>query len=137
MQGPGGVLRERAAIRYFLDVGHAMQQRHGATTVPGSQAVLSPRESLREIDALRDAGWESVAFNLEVWDERLWPGFVPGKAALMPRDRWLAALEHAVAVFGRGRVASVLVAGLEPKRSYLEGIAWLATRGIHGVPIPF
>jgi hypothetical protein len=31
----------------------------------------------------------------------------------------------------------VLVAGLEPKRSYLEGIAWLAERGIHGVPIPF
>ncbi len=137
MQLTGGVLRERAEVRYFLDVGRAMQQRLGATTVPGSQAVLSPPESLDEIDALRDAGWEGVAFNLEVWDERLWPGFVPGKAALMSRDRWLASLEHAATVFGRGRGASVLVAGLEPKRSYVEGIAWLAARGIHGVPIPF
>ncbi len=75
--------------------------------------------------------------NLEVWDERLWPGFVPGKAALLSRDAWLAALEHAAQVFGKGNVASVIVAGLEPKRSALEGIAWMAERGIHGVPIPW
>jgi hypothetical protein len=137
MQVTGGVLRERAEVQYFLEVGRAMQRRLGLDTVPGSQAVLTPPQSLGEIDSLRTAGWESVAFNLEVWDERLWPGFVPGKAALLPRARWLQALEHAVKVFGRGRVASVLVAGLEPKRSYLEGVEWLAARGIHGVPIPF
>jgi hypothetical protein len=137
MQVTGGVLRQRAEVGYFLEVGRAMQARLGVKTVPGSQAVLTPTDSLADVDALRDAGWEGVAFNLEVWDERLWPGFVPGKAALLPRERWLAALEHAAKVFGHGHVASVLVAGLEPKRSYLEGIAWLAERGIHGVPIPF
>jgi hypothetical protein len=136
MQVTGGVLPRRAEVPYFLEVGRAMQQRLGVATVPGSQAVLCP-PSLSEIDALRDAGWEGVAFNLEVWDARLWPGLVPGKAALLPRERWLAALEHAVQVFGKGKVASVVVAGLEPKRSALDGIAWLAERGIHGVPIPW
>lgn len=31
----------------------------------------------------------------------------------------------------------MLVAGLEPKRSYLAGVEWLARRGIYGVPIPW
>ncbi len=136
MQVTGGVLPRRAEVPYFLEVGRALRERLGVATVRGSQAVLCP-PSLDEIDALRRAGWEGVAFNLEIWDERLWPGFVPGKAALLPREGWLRALEHAAQVFGKGNVASVIVAGLEPKRSLLDGIAWLAERGIHGVPIPW
>jgi hypothetical protein len=137
MQLTGGVLPGRAELGYFLDVGRAMQRRLGVAVVPGSQAVLAPPTRLEDLEALRDAGWEGVAMNLEVFDARLWPGIVPGKAALMPHARWLESLEHAARVFGKGRVASVLVAGLEPMRSHLEGVEWLAERGIHGVPIPF
>ncbi len=137
MQLTGGVLPGQAELAYFLDVGRAMQRRLGVAVVRGSQAVLAPPPRLEDLEALRGAGWEGVAMNLEVFDARLWPGIVPGKAALMPQARWLEALEHAARVFGRGRVASVLVAGLEPMRSHLEGVAWLAERGIHGVPIPF
>ncbi len=137
MQLTGGVLPGRAEVAYFLDVGRALQRRLGLGVVPGSQAVLAPPPRLEDLEALRDAGWEGVAMNLEVFDARLWPGIVPGKAALMPRARWLEALEHAARVFGKGRVASVLVAGLEPMRSHVEGVEWLAERGVHGVPIPF
>lgn len=136
MQLTGGVLPRRAEVPYFLEVGRAMQARLGRRTIPGSQAVLAA-PSLEEVDALAEAGWEGVAFNLEVWDERLWPGYAPGKAALRPRDGWLAALEHAAQIFGKGNVASVIVAGLEPKASLLEGVAWLGERGIYGVPIPW
>jgi hypothetical protein len=137
MQVTGGVLPDQAEVGYFLEVGRAMQRRLGIAVVPGSQAVLVPPPRLEDLEALRDAGWENVAMNLEVFDARLWPGIVPGKAALMPQARWLESLEHAARVFGKGRVASVLVAGLEPMRSHLEGVEWLAERGIHGVPIPF
>jgi hypothetical protein len=137
MQLTGGVLPGQAEVGYFLEVGRAMQRRLGVAVVPGSQAVLAPPARLEELVALREAGWEGVAMNLEVFDARLWPGIVPGKAALMPQTRWLEALEQAARVFGKGRVASVLVAGLEPMRSHLDGVEWLAERGIHGVPIPF
>lgn len=137
MQVTGGVLPDQAEVSYFLEVGRAMRDRLGVETVAGSQAVLVPPQETSEIDALKEAGWQCVAFNMEVWDERLWPGMVPGKHALMPRDRWLERLLHAVDVFGKGQVASVLVAGIEPKRSFLEGAKWLAEHGIHGVPIPW
>jgi biotin synthase-related radical SAM superfamily protein len=137
MQLTGGVLPGQAELGYFLDVGRAMQRRLGVAVVSGSQAVLVPPPRLEDLEALREAGWENVAMNLEVFDARLWPGMVPGKAALMTQARWLESLEHAARVFGKGRVASVLVAGLEPMRSHLEGVEWLAERGIYGVPIPF
>jgi hypothetical protein len=37
----------------------------------------------------------------------------PGKARTIGRDRWLASLEEAVEVFGRGHVMSAFVGGVE------------------------
>lgn len=137
MQITGGVLPHRAEVPYILEVGRAIREKFNIATIPGSQAVLVPPSNLKELEALREAGWQGVAFNLEVWDEKLWPGIVPGKAALLLRRQWLEMLEYAIQVFGKGQVASVLVAGLEPKTSFLEGVEWLAQRGIYGVPIPW
>lgn len=137
MQLTGGVLPGQAELGYFLEVGRAMQERLGVRTVKGSQAVLAAPQRLEDLERLREAGYEGVAMNLEVFDARLWPGMVPGKAGLMSQERWLAALEHAAKVFGKGQAATVLVAGLEPMRSHLEGVEHLAARGIVGVPIPF
>lgn len=136
MQLTGGVLPGRAEVQYFVEVGRAVKERLGVQMIPNSQAVLVPPPSFEGIDALKEAGWKGVSFNLEVWDERLWGGFVPGKATSMSRERWLESLEYAVGVFGKGNVASVLIAGLEPKRSHWAGVEWLAERGIYGVPIP-
>jgi hypothetical protein len=137
LQLTGGVLPERAEVPYFIDVGRAIKDRMGVETIPGSQAVMVPPTELSQIEELKDAGWEGVAFNLEVWNEGLWPGFVPGKAATLSRENWLEALEFSVDVFGKERVSSVLVAGLEPKQSHWEGVEWLAEKGIYGVPIPW
>ncbi len=137
LQITGGVLPERAEFDYILDVGEAICARLGTDSIPNGQAVLVPPPDLDGIDRLRDAGWEEVAFNLEVWDERLWPGIVRGKDAALPREKWLESLEHAAKLFGFGKVASVLIAGLEPKESHWAGVEWLAERGIHGVPIPW
>ena len=137
MQVTGGVLPNRAEVEYILEVGRAVKERLGVDTIPGSQAVLVPPPGAGGLEALKEAGWQGVSLNMEVWDRRLWPGIVPGKAAELPWEGWLEALERAVAIFGKGNVSSVLVAGLEPKTSHREGVEWMAQRGIYGVPIPF
>ena len=137
LQITGGVLPDRAEVPYILDVGRAIKEQLGVEVIPGSQAVLVPPSNFQQMEELREAGWEGVAFNLEVWDRALWPGVVPGKAAEMSQDRWLEALEHAVGIFGKGNVTSVLIAGMEPKKSHWAGVEWLAQRGIYGVPIPW
>jgi hypothetical protein len=124
-------------VEYILEVGRSLKTRLGVDSIPGSQAVLVPPTRLEELDDIKEAGWQGVALNLEVWDPRLWPGVVPGKAATLSREGWERALERAVEVFGPGQVASVLIAGMEPKESHWEGVEWLAQRGIYGVPIPW
>ncbi len=137
LQITGGVMPEQCEFDYILEVGHAIKEALDCSIIEGSQAVMVPPQQLKQIDALKAAGWQGVSFNLEIWDERLWPGIVPGKAATLSRERWIESLCYAVEVFGKGNVSSVLVAGLEPKRTHWQGVEWLAQHGIYGVPIPW
>ncbi|HBS59427.1 MAG TPA: nitrogen fixation protein NifB, partial [Firmicutes bacterium] len=43
---------------------------------------------------------------------------------------WVKALEYAVEVFGHGRVRSNIVGGIEPRKSTLEGVEYLASKGV-------
>jgi hypothetical protein len=62
---------------------------------------------------LKDAGVTNVMQDMEVWDEGLWPVVVPGKLKAVGRDKWLERLVKSVEIFGKGRAASNIVAGIE------------------------
>jgi len=91
---------------------------------------------------LKELGATNVCFDLEVWNEDLWPRLLPGKAKTVGRDEWIRRLEGAVDVFGRGHVGTNFVGGLEcaPRpgflsrdvalRSYAQGFEDLIRRGI-------
>jgi len=87
---------------------------------------------------------DSVCFNLEVWSEPLFSTVCPGKHKFVGYDRWIAALEKAVSVFGKGRVYTAMVAGIELEEEYglnpeqaikiaLQGAEDLCSKGI--IPI--
>jgi hypothetical protein len=96
----------------------------------------------------RDAGADSCCYNMEAWDPLTFAAAMPGKSHFVGRDRWIESLLGAVDVFGRGRVASAFVAGLElmpPGRgmtgdemvaSLSEGAAFLLDQGIMPVYSP-
>jgi hypothetical protein len=91
---------------------------------------------------LKALGVNNIMFDLEVWDEGLYPKLVPGKAKTVGRDTWIKRLQEAVDVFGRGHVGTNFVAGFEcaPKpgflsqedalRSYAEGFEVLIKSGV-------
>jgi hypothetical protein len=133
----GGILPRREEIGFVLETGRAVKERLGTATVPGGHAVIAPPEDFSQIDELKEAGWEYIFFNLEVWEPHLFEGICPGKAALVGREKWLAALDYAIGVFGRGNVNCILIAGLEPMQSYLEGLEYLTARGIRVDPLPW
>lgn len=67
----------------------------------------------KHMEQLKDAGVRGACFNLEVWDPAQFARVCPGKDKIVGRDRWLASLEEAVDVFGRGNVMSAFVGGAE------------------------
>jgi hypothetical protein len=94
-----------------------------------------------DILRLRDAGFDYLAFNMEVWDERAWPVVVPGKARHVGRDHWMELLVKAAKILGPGKVLNNMVVGPEVVsgvlteeegiRSTLEGFRWCLENGIY------
>jgi hypothetical protein len=65
---------------------------------------------------------ENVCFNLEIWSEPLFAAVCPGKHRYVGYDRWIAALETAVRLWGPGHVYSAMVAGVELEPEF--GLDW-------------
>lgn len=94
--------------------------------------TLPPKEN-RWIDETYAVGADSVLYNLEIFDERLFKEICPGRDRLIGRKRYLEALRHAASIFPNGTVASHLIVGLEPIESTMAGIDFFTSIGI--VPI--
>lgn len=126
----GGFIPERREVDYYLDVAEAIQEHTGLEDFNGTAVIGIPRD-LKVIDKYKEAGFRTIAMNIEVWDRNIFKVICPGKITHCgDYDHWLAALEYAVGVFGRGRVRSGIVGGLEPKQSTLEGVEALAAKGV-------
>ena len=88
-----------------------------------------PPQDLETLREFKDAGVTELAMNLEIWDAGLARHWMPGKG-LIPRERYLDALEFASELWGRtGSVRSAFVVGLEPEDSLLEGIRRVCQAG--------
>jgi hypothetical protein len=89
------------------------------------------------LDQYHDAGVTEVAFNIEVFDQEIARKIMPGKGAI-PMERYRKAFKRATQLWGaEGKVRSVIVAGLEPEESLLNGIEGLCTMGVQPILSPF
>jgi len=114
----------------FIQIAQAVQQinKQKIPVACGSGAI--PDEQLRRLHQLGLV--DLVCFNLEVWSEGLFSKICPGKNHFVGYRGWIESLETAVGLWGRGRVYSAMVAGIELEPEYdisWESAADLANRG--------
>lgn len=130
----GGFVPERREIEYYIDVIEAIKEETGTDDVHGMACVGAPSD-LSIIEKYREAGYQHIATNLEIWDKNYFKTICPGKEELCGgRENWINALKYEVDVFGKGNVRSIFVSGIEPKESLLEGIEYLASIGVIAIP---
>lgn len=126
----GGFIPERREVDYYIDVAEAIKEYTGLEDFNGTGVIGAPAD-LEVIDKYKEAGYRTIAMNIEVWDKNIFKTICPGKEQQCGGwEHWVNALEYAVKVFGYGRVRSNIVAGIEPKKSTLEGIEYLASKGV-------
>lgn len=89
------------------------------------------------IDMLHDAGVDELGMNLEFFSDNAWARFIPGKHRHIGKGRYLDALTHAVSVFGPINTRSILMVGLEPPESTIDGAELLASMGVMPILSPF
>ncbi|MDR1066599.1 MAG: radical SAM protein [Clostridiales bacterium] len=126
----GGFIPERREVEYYLDVAEEIQNHLGADDFNGTACIGAPLD-LSVIEKYKEAGFRTIAFNTEVWRKEYFEVYCPGKVTMCGGyDNWIAAIRHAIDVFGKGKVRSNFVAGLQPKEILMEGIEELASIGV-------
>jgi biotin synthase-related radical SAM superfamily protein len=95
---------------------------------PGVPIGVEPYVSdLEDVDRLKAAGADEIKLNVETWDRDIFRK-VCGELDI---DWILKALEHAVRVFGKGRVCSNIIIGMgESDENVLDGVEALARIGV-------
>lgn len=96
---------------------------------PVVTAITATRNK-EETELLCSSGISSAAFNLEIWDEKLFNEICPGKTKRIGRKRWIESLFEARDMLKPARTMSSFVVGLEPADSLLEGIEFMTSNGI-------
>lgn len=99
--------------------------------------AITATRNIEETQYLCSTGISSVAFNLEIWDEKIFNEICPGKTRRVGRDRWIQSLKEARDLLKPARALSSFVVGLEPMESVLEGINYLSSEGIFPIMSPF
>lgn len=130
----GGFVPERREVDYYVDIAEAIQEYTGLEDFNGTACVGAPND-LEAIDMYKEAGFSTIATNMEIWNSKMFEVICPGKSELCGGQKnWIAALKHEVEVFGKYNVRSTFVSGIEPKESLLEGIETLVSQGVVALP---
>ena len=126
----GGFIPERREIEYYADVADEIRAQTGLDDFNGTAVIGAPLD-LAVIDKYKEAGYRNMAMNIEIWDPNIFKAICPGKEKRCGgRENWIKSLEYAAKVFGRGKIRSNIVGGIEPKQSILEGVEYLGSKGV-------
>jgi len=98
--------------------------------------MMAPREDESILERLRQWGCNGLSINMEINNEELAKKIMPEKYR-MGKDKYLKFIEKAVKIFGRGKVRSCLILGIEDAESTLAGIRTLARLDCDPVLSPF
>ncbi|MGB9080802.1 MAG: radical SAM protein [Desulfuromonadaceae bacterium] len=124
----GGFVPERREQEYYLDVADAIREKY--STFYGVGIIGAPAD-FSVLPKYKEAGFDNISHNLEVWDRNLFAAICPGKEKRNGGwQHWVDSLEHSVGIFGKGNVHTNVVGGLAPLDSTLEGIEYLASKGV-------
>ncbi|MBS9433715.1 MSMEG_0568 family radical SAM protein [Photorhabdus hainanensis] len=101
------------------------------------QVQCEPPDDFVWFQRLKDAGAVSIGMHLEAVSERVRQKIMPGKAEVS-LEKYFAAFEAAVEVFGRGQVSTYILAGLgDTEREIVEMTAKLTEIGVYPFVVPF
>lgn len=125
-----GALPKDRGSQILAETSRAIKEKAGVPVSVNSE----PPKDLNWIDEMGEA--DSIYINLEVFDENSRKEILPGKCEFRISD-YDRVFKRCVDVFDKNQVGSVLLAGLEPDETYLNGVEHLGGMGVTPVIVPF
>ncbi|MDP8258697.1 MAG: radical SAM protein [Candidatus Aadella gelida] len=128
----GGCFSSQKETELVTDIVKTIRKHTGLERIPGT--VLPSPAKNDDIIKYYDSGIKAIGYSMEIWDEKLYNAICPGKSKTTSHKEFLVQIEKAVKIFGNGNVFCVLVMGLEPSDTFLNGIKTLSEIGASIVP---
>jgi radical SAM protein (TIGR04043 family) len=124
--------RDRGAL-YISRCAAAIKERSGDMPV---QVQFEPPDDPAVLRQVRDAGVDAVGIHIETFDPEVLARVAPGKAQCGV-DGYFRTWEHAVEVFGRGRVTTYVILGMGERRELIEeGCRRAIEMGVYPFVVP-
>lgn len=100
----------------------------GSVPIETHIATMPPKDlsNLKQINSLN----ARVTINMEVYDDKLFSTYCSGKTKYYGREELKEALVYAAKNIDNNKVHSILIPGLEPTESTIEGIYYLESIGV-------
>ncbi len=129
----GGCFNHQKEIDMVTGILKSIREQAGLDRVPGT-ILPSPAIGEDEIKGYYDTGIKAIGFSMEIWDEKLYEAICPGKSKDVSHENFIRSIRTAAKIFGAGNVYGVFVMGLEPKKTFLEGVKEMTALGANVVP---
>ena len=114
----GSLLNRNKEMEKYISIFSALDKVRRDMGKPSwFTACMTAPPELPLLRELQSAGLDSIAPNMDCWEESLWPEIVPGKHKYVGREYWIESLIKSLEVFGKGKVGSVFVVGPEMSAS--------------------
>lgn len=137
----GGTFRSpENEFKTYLNVAKGIRKILGKEYLPGISSINPPSKTmLREYEEkLKEANFDLVTYNLEVWDKDKLKEVCPGKHELGGRDHYIDIAKETINILGSGHVGIIFTVGpWESVESIHEGSRILAEEGILPIPVVF
>ncbi len=124
----------------YLAVAREIRNIMGLSRLPGVSSINPPtRELLNKYEQeMKEANFDLVTYNLEVWNKEKLKEVCPGKHELGGRERYIDSAIATIDILGKGHVGIIFTVGpWESVESIAEGSQELAEKGILPIPVVF
>ncbi|RJQ30832.1 MAG: hypothetical protein C4562_07340 [Actinobacteria bacterium] len=88
-----------------------------------------PNPDLKKYDYLKRIGVDHLSFCIELFNYEKFEQLCPGKSRYIGQDKFLETIKYCSKLFGKGRVAGEIIAGLEPVEDSIKAIEHFASIG--------
>jgi len=123
----GGVLPgEDYGVEIFAEAVRIIKSIHPQLSV---YAMLPPPEKNSALQILIDSGIDEIGINIEIIDNDYRKQLIPGKERI-GKERYFSALEYLGSCLPKYGARSILMSGVEPIQSTLNGVDELCKRGV-------
>lgn len=129
----GGCFNHQKEVELVTEILKSIRRHTGLDRVPGT-VLPSPAKTKDDLEKYFETGINAIGFSMEIWDENLYKGICPGKARNTSHEVFVRSIRTAVKIFGEGNVYGVFVMGLEPAKTFLDGVRELTNLGANVVP---